>query len=423
MRRRNLENILKGIDLIREAVVSEMEEAIAPVETVEEKVVNTITEIKNEAPTTNEEVVEEVAEVETDANAEDLNSKTLKELKELAKEYGVSTKGSKSAIIGRILEAQENVEEVEEAVEETVDTNLTEEEVEEFEEATETVEEDNSLEAQLNEMTVEELADILAEVGISTKGKKQSLVAKVLKAIEEGKIELELESAEEEDEEVVEDTVEEEVVEEETTEETVEEDDEEGIDLDEILEELGTKELKTIAKDLGIKVVLKDKKASLIEKINGADLEQVVSVLVANGIIDATDIVETEDEEVETEDEEFVVVGSDVRVEAVENKFAELMESIDNGEITLDEINEFFSIYFEDNKSELKKVEAMSDEDLANKYCWIQANLIDDDGEEVDFNEPYMVGDAPYCCGIPMKQVSETTYVCEIDGEEVEIEE
>lgn len=420
MRRRNLENILKGIDLIREAVVSEMEEAIAPVETVEEKVVNTITEIKNEAPTTSEEVVEEVAEVETDANAEDLNSKTLKELKELAKEYGVSTKGSKSAIIGRILEAQENVEEVEEAVEETVDTNLTEEEVEEFEEATETLEEDNSLEAQLNEMTVEELADILAEVGISTKGKKQSLVAKVLKAIEEGKIELDVESDDEE--EVVEDTVEDEVVEE-ATEETVEEDDEEGIDLDEILEELGTKELKTIAKDLGIKVVLKDKKASLIEKINGADLEQVLSVLVANGIIDATDIVETEDEEVEAEEEEFVVVGSDVRIEAVENKFAELMESIDNGEITLDEINEFFSIYFEDNKSELKKVEAMSDEDLANKYCWIQANLIDDDGEEVDFNEPYMVGDAPYCCGIPMKQISETTYVCEIDGEEVEIEE
>lgn len=412
MKRENYLNILKGLDLIREAVISEMETEVVSVETVKNK----IEEVKNDVEPT-PEVEEEVVEVETNTEAEDLNSKTLKELKDLAKELGVSTKGSKSTIIGRILEAQDNVEEVVEEPEENI---LTEEEVEEFEEATETGE-DNPLEAQLNEMSVEELADILAEVGISTKGKKQSLIAKVLKAVEEGKIELADEEDADEEEEVVEETVEE--VEEPVT-DTIEEteDDEEGIELEEILDSLGTKELKDLAKELGIKVVLKDKKASLIEKItNFEDDNKLMEVLIEKDIIVATDEEEVE-EDVDTE-EEFVVEGSDVRIEAVENKFADLMEHIENGEIEMSEVKEFLEEYYADNKSELKKIEAMTEEDLANKYCWIQANLIDDEGQEVDFEEPYMVGDKPYCCGIPMKQLNETTYVCEIDGEEVELED
>lgn len=412
MKRENYLNILKGLDLIREAVISEMETEVVSVETVKNK----IEEVKNDVETT-PEVEEEAVEVETNTEAEDLNSKTLKELKDLAKELGVSTKGSKSTIIGRILEAQDNVEEVVEEPEENI---LTEEEVEEFEEATETGEE-NPLEAQLNEMSVEELADILAEVGISTKGKKQSLIAKVLKAVEEGKIELADEEDADEEEEVVEETVEE--VEEPVT-DTIEEteDDEEGIELEEILDSLGTKELKDLAKELGIKVVLKDKKASLIEKItNFEDDNKLMEVLIEKDIIVATDEEEVE-EDVDTE-EEFVVEGSDVRIEAVENKFADLMEHIENGEIEMSEVKEFLEEYYADNKSELKKIEAMTEEDLANKYCWIQANLIDDEGQEVDFEEPYMVGDKPYCCGIPMKQLNETTYVCEIDGEEVELED
>lgn len=412
MKRENYLNILKGLDLIREAVISEMETEVVSVETIKNK----IEEVKNDVETT-PEVEEEAVEVETNTEAEDLNSKTLKELKDLAKELGVSTKGSKSTIIGRILEAQDNVEEV---VEETKENILTEEEVEEFEEATETGEE-NPLEAQLNEMSVEELADILAEVGISTKGKKQSLIAKVLKAVEEGKIELADEEDADEEEEVVEETVEE--VEEPIT-DTIEEteDDEEGIELEEILDSLGTKELKDLAKELGIKVVLKDKKASLIEKItNFEDDDKLMEVLIEKDIIVATDEEEVE-EDVDTE-EEFVVEGSDVRIEAVENKFADLMEHIENGEIEMSEVKEFLEEYYADNKSELKKIEAMTEEDLANKYCWIQANLIDDEGQEVDFEEPYMVGDKPYCCGIPMKKLNETTYVCEIDGEEVELED
>lgn len=57
-------------------------------------------------------------------------------------------------------------------------------------------------------MTIEELADILAEHDLSTKGKKQALIDRIVKAVEEGEIELsdeagatKEEDGEEEDEE------------------------------------------------------------------------------------------------------------------------------------------------------------------------------------------------------------------------------
>lgn len=412
MKRTNLENILKGLDLIREAVALELNEEVVETETTNVvelrdrmKVEEASEEVQNEEVVENE--VEETTEEEMTSNLDILNGMTLKELKELAKELEVSTKGSKSAIIGRIVEAQEQqVEELdqEESVEEVVE-ETTEDEVEETEETVV-----NELEEQLQAMDVEDLADILSEAGISAKGKKQALVAKVLQAVEEGKIELATEEdAEEEvasEEEVVEDVVEE-VAE------------ENGVELEDILDTLGTKDLKDIAKALDLKVTLKDKKASLIEKISGADINSVIDVLVSKGIIEAND----EEVEEATEEEELVVEGSDVRIEAVENKFAELMEAIDSEEITDKDVKEFLEEYYADNKSELKKIEAMDKEDLATKYCWIQANLIDDEGQEVDFNEPYLVGETPYCCGMPMKKINENTFVCEIDGEEVELED
>lgn len=407
MKRTNLENILKGLDLIREAVALELNEEVVETETTNVvelrdrmKVEETTEEVQNEEVVENE--VEETEE-EITSNLDILNGMTLKELKELAKELEVSTKGSKSAIIGRIVEAQEQqVEELdqEESVEEVVE-ETTEDEVEETEETVV-----NELEEQLQAMDVEDLADILSEAGISAKGKKQALVAKVLQAVEEGKIEL----ATEED-------VEEVASEEEVVEEVAEEN---GVELEDILDTLGTKDLKDIAKALDLKVTLKDKKASLIEKISGADINSVIDVLVSKGIIEAND---EEVEEEATEEEELVVEGSDVRIEAVENKFAELMEAIDSEEITDKDVKEFLEEYYADNKSELKKIEAMDSEDLATKYCWIQANLIDDEGQEVDFNEPYLVGETPYCCGVPMKKINENTFVCEIDGEEVELED
>ena len=76
MKRENYLNILKGLDLIREAVISEMETEVVSVETVKNK----IEEVKNDVEPTPEVEEEAVVEVETNTEAEDLNSKTLKEL-------------------------------------------------------------------------------------------------------------------------------------------------------------------------------------------------------------------------------------------------------------------------------------------------------------------------------------------------------
>lgn len=58
-------------------------------------------------------------------------------------------------------------------------------------------EEDVATQLGLNDMEVEELADILAQNNLSTKGKKQALIDRIVKAVEDGEIELE-ESEEEE---------------------------------------------------------------------------------------------------------------------------------------------------------------------------------------------------------------------------------
>lgn len=401
MKNTTIEMMLKGMDMIREALVSEMNASdIVGVDTSEVKD-NKVVELKGKMSKkeAKEEVVAETkeeAEVEAPTNdIAKLNAMTMAELKEIAKGLGVAVRGTKSAIIGRILEAQDTAEDVvEEEVEEVEETEVVgEEELE--------VEED--LETQLAEYTLEELAEMLTDVGISAKGKKQALIAKVVKAVEEGKI-----AFEEEDEDAVEE---------------VEETEEEGIDVTEVLQEVGMKDLKTICKELGIKVKLSDKKPKLIEMINEfKDEEKVVNVLVAMELIDLSDVVE--EEEADTEEEiELVAEGSDERIKVVEDNFADLQESLDTGETTTEEVIEFLEDYYSNNKSELKKLEAMDDETKATMFCWIQANLVDDEGEEVEFNEPYMVGETPYCCGRAMKKLSKGTYLCEIDGEEVEIEE
>lgn len=418
MKKSNLEAILKGLDIIREAVVSEMDVVVEGAKDVvteipvakEEKADKKAMKKKDvkkkdvvEEATTEVEEVEEVNE--PTSKIEELKAMSLKDLKELAKEIGVAVRGSKEAIIGRILEAQADDTEEDVADEETVEEEVVDTNEEELE-----VEED--LETQLGEYTVEELAEILTGVGIEPKGKKQALIAKVVKAVDEGLLSFEDDDEEDEAEETVEETVEE------TEANEVDVD----IDLEEILEELGMKDLKTIAKELGLKVKISDKKPKLMEMIGEVeDVNKVVQVLVDLGHVEMpVDDVEEADEE--QGEEELTIEGSEERIKVVEENFEAFQESVESGETTMDEIDEFFEDFYAKNKSQLKKFKAMDDEEKATQYCWIQANLVDDDGDEVEFNQPYMVGDKPYCCGIPMKKISATNFVCEIDGEEVELD-
>lgn len=337
------------------------------------------------------EEVKEDATVESEYSMEELKAMTQAELKALAKELGVSVRGSKSAILGRILEKLD-VAEVEE--EEPV-----------TEEADEEVENDDAVQEALEELELEDLADLCEQAELSTKGKKQALIARLMTAHNAGEIDL-TDFFEEED---ITDEVDEEI----------EEDAVDEIKLEEILEAQDLKTIKAIAKKLKIKVALKDKKPALIEKIGNCVAEDVMEVLNEMGIIEPTDDEEEASEGVEMPKFE----GSKKRIKACEACWKEIMSDLEKGDIEEDDIREFFEDRFSGNKSELKKIAKKDWEDLAIEYAEIMANMFDDDGDDVEMQEPYMVDETPYCCGVPMKKVDDTHFLCEIDGEEVELED
>lgn len=341
------------------------------------------------------EEVEEEDTVETaEYSMEELKAMTQAELKALAKELGVSVRGSKSAILGRILEKLD-VAEVEE-----------EEPVTEAEEpVTEEVENDDAVQEALEELELEDLADLCEQAELSTKGKKQALIARLMTAHNAGEIDL-TDFFEEED---ITDEVDEEI----------EEDAVDEIKLEEILEAQDLKTIKAVAKKLKIKVALKDKKPALIEKIGNCVAEDVMEVLNEMGIIEPTDDEEEASEGVEMPKFE----GSKKRIKACEACWKETMSDLETGDIDEDDIREFFEDRFSGNKSELKKIAKKDWEDLAIEFAEIIANMFDDDGDDVEMQEPYMVDETPYCCGVPMKKVDDTHFLCEIDGEEVELED
>lgn len=343
-----------------------------------------------------EEVKEDDAVETAEYSMEELKAMTQAELKALAKELGVSVRGSKSAILGRILE-KIDVAEVEEE----------EEPVEEAEEpVTEEVENDEDpIQEALEELELEDLADLCEQAELSTKGKKQALIARLMTAHNAGEIDL-TDFFEEED---ITDEVDEEI----------EEDAVDEMQIEEILEAQDLKTIKAVAKKLKIKVALKDKKPAIIEKIGQYDAEDVVEVLNEMGIIEPADDEEEASEGVEMPKFE----GSKKRIKACEACWKETMSDLEKGDIDEDDIREFFEDRFSGNKSELKKIAKKDWEDLAIEFAEIIANMFDDDGDDVEMQEPYMVDETPYCCGVPMKKVDDTHFLCEIDGEEVELED
>lgn len=343
-----------------------------------------------------EEVKEDDTVETAEYSMEELKAMTQAELKALAKELGVSVRGSKSAILGRILEKLD-VAEVEEEEEPVAEEPVTD---------TEEVEsDDDPIQEALEELELEDLADLCEQAELSTKGKKQALIARLMTAHNAGEIDL-TDFFEEED---ITDEVDEEI----------EEDAVDEMQIEEILEAQDLKTIKAIAKKLKIKVALKDKKPALIEKIGQYDAEDVLEVLNDMGLIEPADDEEEASEGVEMPKFE----GSKKRIKACEACWKETMSDLEKGDIDEDDIREFFEDRFSGNKSELKKIAKKDWEDLAIEFAEIIANMFDDDGDDVEMQEPYMVDETPYCCGVPMKKVDDTHFLCEIDGEEVELED
>ena len=385
----------KDIRKALELIVSELSNGELVLTDVVKEAKDEVAEKRASKKGKKEEPKEEVKEddtVESEYSMEELKAMTQAELKALAKELGVSVRGSKSAILGRILEKLD-VAEVEE------EEPVTEEE------ADEEVEPIDAVQEALEELELEDLADLCEQAELSTKGKKQALIARLMTAHNAGEIDL-TDFFEEED---ITDEVDEEI----------EEDAVDEIKLEEILEAQDLKTIKAIAKKLKIKVALKDKKPALIEKIGNCIAEDVLEVLNDMGLVEPTDDEEEASEGVEMPKFE----GSKKRIKACEACWKEIMSDLEKGDIEEDDIREFFEDRFSGNKSELKKIAKKDWEDLAIEYAEIMANMFDDDGDDVEMQEPYMVDETPYCCGVPMKKVDDTHFLCEIDGEEVELED
>lgn len=197
-----LKALANGFPSIDESVneVTKEEASVEPqeedVDEVDEDVVEEVEENESDEEDESvdeEEVVEEeerltIITIETEDGEEeiDLEEMTLKELKQFAEDYGLEvTSKTKKGIIEEILDQLYGEEE--------------DDDVEEVEDDVEDVEEDSEDDGEediaemygLNEMSLEELAEICAEHGLSTKGKRQALIDRIVRAIEDGTIEVE----------------------------------------------------------------------------------------------------------------------------------------------------------------------------------------------------------------------------------------
>ena len=178
-----LKAVRGGIDLILEGYVDEqsVETVSTPTQNeVESKAEETVAE----APTANE--VKEVPAV----TREQLDGMTYNNIKKLAKDMGISAVGNREEITNRILGC-------------TPDETATVED-----EAPEEVPVDEKnndpiyakVVDAVADMTNEEIADVLVDIGLSAKGKREALIEKVVQAVRDGLLDFDDEDEEEETE-------------------------------------------------------------------------------------------------------------------------------------------------------------------------------------------------------------------------------
>lgn len=152
--------------------------------------------------------------VSNELSEDELNGMTYNAIKKLAKELGISAVGNRKELIKKILAADTSEADKEEAsdeVEEVTETKKSapktvakkslsktkvEEPVEEdeAEDKEDEVEEVDPVEARILEatedMSDDEIRELLEDVGVSSKGKRQSLITKLVSAVNEGLIDL-----------------------------------------------------------------------------------------------------------------------------------------------------------------------------------------------------------------------------------------
>lgn len=218
-----IEKLSEGFNLFLEGIVEEV--------TKLSDEVNTSTEVKEvtEKPSTKKSAKKPVEvspeEDNSEYSEEELNSMSYNDLKKLAKDKGISATGNRKELVKKLLSGETESDESEESAEDEVEEtpkktpakkgrktktpepveDEEDEDEEEPEDDEDESDEDDSIESQVNELTadmsVEELRELLESVDISSKGKRQALISKIVTAVSEGIISLEDEDEDDTDSE------------------------------------------------------------------------------------------------------------------------------------------------------------------------------------------------------------------------------
>ena len=180
-----LKVVREGIDLILEGYESALTKNAEPTEKTTK-----VESVPEETATTS---------VKGTFTREQLDGMTYNNIKKLAKEMGVSAVGNREDITARILGVEVEVEPngaVEEPIVEVAPVEAPEE--------VEVDEKDNDplyakVVESIEDMDNEDLADILADIGISAKGKRESLIEKIVQAVRDGLLDFDDEDEEAEE--------------------------------------------------------------------------------------------------------------------------------------------------------------------------------------------------------------------------------
>lgn len=292
----------------------------------------------------------------------------------------------------------------------------------------------------LSTMTIQQLRSLAKSHGLSTKGTKKDLIARITDS----------ETTEEQpEEEVIEEVQEPEVVEEIVEEEVeVEDDQDEDEDVEEIedeeldqmeiiqaeLEGMSLEELQEILES--VELPTKGKKQALISRILEAVADGLLEFFESDEIEEydadeedaeldeaieqaldgeeTTDEEEYEEVEVDEEDEEEELSPREETQQEIEEEIAEAYE---NGDLTDKEIANFLDDYFNGKFKPINKKRAY------NKYVEIMCDLVDVDGDRMDMKEAYYINDDEiYCCGSEIKELDNGNLFCEVCGTEYETE-
>lgn len=315
-----LKGVVESLNSIVEVLEAQKNDCAAPTEKVS----------KSKSTVKREKIMKDASKEQKTVKGhlckEDLDDMSYNDLKKLCKSMGIPATGSRDEITEKIIGVEVEAPVEDDTVEEkpaketkkSTSRKLGKKTVEPEPEPEGEEEKDQVYEdvlAATEDMSTEEIADFLSENGLRAKGKRESLIAELVKAVREGKITLE--------------------------------DDEEG-------EETGEAE-------------------------------------------------ESESEEMTAE-----------RAQAIKEKNKEIDELFNDGEISKEDLIEWYCDVFDVKPKDAKK---LSEEELLDAYKEAEAAFIDDEGVAHDEKEPYYIGDVPYCCGEKLAYDEETEeYVCEVCG-------